>query len=185
MLLYIHGFGSSAKSGKAMLMRERLGEKIIAPSLSPIPELAIDTLDQIAGMVQSLGENIVFAGSSLGGYYATYLADKYNAKAVLINPSVKPYNTLSSNIGFNHSYYDFSNYEFTQKHIEHLKTFDVENIHPENFMLLLQTGDDVLDYREAVKKFRGAQIDIEEGGSHGYEGFERKIEKIIKFLELD
>ena len=184
MLLYIHGFGSSARSAKAMLLREKFGAKIIAPSLSPIPELAMDTLEQIIECSQQKGEKAVLAGSSLGGYYASYLADKYNTKAVLINPAIKPYNTLSRHIGLNHSYYDFSNYEFTQKHIAYLKKFDVERINPENYLLLLQKGDDVLDYTEAVKKFRGAEMDIEEGGSHGYEGFERKIGNIAAFLEI-
>ncbi len=184
MLLYIHGFGSSAMSGKAQILREILGEKMIAPSLSPIPELAVDTLEQIFSCIERSGERTVVMGSSLGGYYATYLAQKYDTKAVLVNPAVKPYNTLATRIGINHSYYDFSNYEFTQKHIEHLRTYDVATPKAENFMLLLQTGDTILDYREAVEKFRGAEIDIEEGGSHGYEGLERKIEKIMKFLSI-
>ena len=182
MLLYIHGFGSSGKSGKAMLIRKRLADGVIAPSLPPIPELAVDTLEQIVACMQRCDEPFAFAGSSLGGYYAAYLADKYKTKAVLINPSVKPYRTLASHIGFNHSYYDFSDYEFTQKHIDSLRKYDVSDPDPSQFLLLLQTGDEVLDYREAVEKFQGAHIDIEEGGSHGYEDFERKIPLIVDFL---
>ncbi len=184
MLLYIHGFGSSGKSGKAMMMRERLAERVIAPSLPPIPDLAVDTLEQIVACMQQCDEPIAFAGSSLGGYYAAWLAEKYGAKAVLINPSVYPYRTLASHIGFNHSYYDFSDYEFTQKHIDALRRYEVHDPDPSRYLLLLQAGDEVLDYREALQKFQGAQIDIEEGGSHGYEGFERKIAKIADFLEL-
>jgi len=187
MLVYIHGFGSSAKGVKAMMVREAFAPKVIAPSLSPIPDLAIDTLEQIVEGLHRCGEKVVFMGSSLGGYYATYLAHKYESKSVLINPSVKPYETLAKYVGLNHSFYDFSNYEFTQKHIDYLKNIDVEDkaLHKENFLLLLQTGDDVLDYHEAVEKFAGAQIDLEEGGSHGYDGFERKLEKIAAFLEIE
>jgi len=184
VLLYIHGFGSSGKSGKAEIFRNFFANQIIAPSLSPIPELAIDTLEQIADSVCQCGRRIVFAGSSLGGYYATYLAHKYESRAVLINPAVKPYLTLASRIGLNHSYYDFSDYEFTQTHINHLRHYDVAEPQTDRYMLLLQTGDTVLDYREAAEKFGGAKIDIEEGGSHGYEGVERKMESIKDFLKL-
>ena len=184
MLVYIHGFGSSAKSAKATVLRNLFKENIIVPSLSPIPELAMDTLEQIISCIQKSGDRVVFMGSSLGGYYAIYLADKYASKAVLINPAIKPYNTLASRIGINPSYYDLSNYEFTQKHIDYLKHFDVANPDPTKFMLLLQTGDSVLDYKEAVSKFKEAVLDIEEGGTHGYEGLERKIDDIRNFLEI-
>jgi predicted esterase YcpF (UPF0227 family) len=183
MLIYIHGFGSSGKSGKAMLLRKHLLEGVIAPSLPPIPDLAVDTLEQIVSCIQQCEAPFFFAGSSLGGYYAAYLADKYDTKAVLINPSVKPYRTLAAHIGLNHSYYDFSDYEFTQKHIDTLRKYDVKNPDPSRYLLLLQTGDEVLDYREAVQKFQGAHIDIEEGGSHGYEDFARKIPLIVDFLQ--
>jgi len=183
-LLYIHGFGSSGKSGKAEIFRNILGDRIIAPSLPPIPELAIDTLEQIVSCIRNSGHEAVLTGSSLGGYYATCLADKYDLKAVLINPAIKPYNTLAAHLGLNHSYYDLSNYEFTQQHINKLKDYDVAAPKAENFMLLLQTGDTVLDYHEAVEKFPGATIDIEEGGTHGYEGIERKIDQVVDFLGL-
>jgi len=183
MILYIHGFGSSGRSAKAAFLREVFAGKLIAPSLSWIPELAVDTLEQIASCIRNSGDTLTLMGSSLGGYYATWLADRFDAKAVLINPAVKPYNTLASRIGKNRSYYDFSDYEFRQKHINDLKRYDVKAPKKENFMLLLQTGDDVLDYREAAEKFAGAKIDIEEGGTHGYEGIERKIEAIRSFLE--
>jgi len=185
ILLYIHGFGSSGKGGKAEILRNILRDQIIAPSLPPIPELAVDTLEQMVSCIRNSGHEAVLTGSSLGGYYATYLADKYNLKAVLINPAIKPYNTLAARLGLNHSYYDFSNYEFTQKHIDKLRDYDVAEPKVENFMLLLRTGDTVLDYREAVEKFSGATIDIEKGGTHSYEDIEQKIDQIVHFLGID
>ncbi len=182
MLVYIHGFGSSSKSGKASIIRKFFGDEVIAPSLSPIPELAMDTLEQIVLCLKKNNQEIFFMGSSLGGYYATYLAEKYHTKAVLINPAIRPYDTLASRIGMNPSYYDFSNYEFTQKHIDFLKNYDVKRPNSADFLLLLQTGDKVLDYTQAVEKFQGAFLDIEEGGSHGYDGFESKIDMIKRFL---
>jgi len=184
MILYIHGFGSSGFGGKASLMRKKVGDSVLAPSLSPIPKLALDTLEQIIQLALKHKEKVGLIGSSLGGYYAAYLADKYNLKAVLINPSIRPYNTLAKYIGLNHSYFDFSNYEFTQKHINALKDYEVINPKVENFMLLLQTGDTVLDYKQAEQKFLGANIIIKEGGSHSYDGFENKVDLIKEFLSL-
>ncbi len=184
MLLYIHGFGSSGQGEKVSLLRQKLGKKVLAPSLSPIPDLAVDTLDQIISFAIGCGVRPGLVGSSLGGYYATYFADKYALKAVLINPSVRPYETLASHIGLNHSFFDFSNYEFTQKHIDSLKKYAVKKPDTKHFMVLLQTGDEVLDFRQAAAKFAGARIDIEEGGSHGYEGFGRKIPDIVAFLGI-
>ncbi len=180
--LYIHGFGSSGRGAKVSMLRERLGEAVVAPSLSPIPDLAIDTLEQIVSLMVRCGIRPGLIGSSLGGYYATWLAERYDLKAVLINPSVTPWRTLVSQIGDNSSFYDLSRYEWTQKHIDSLQNYAVESITPERYMLLLQSGDEVLDYRKAVQKFAGAAIDLEEGGSHGYEGFERKISAITSFL---
>ncbi len=182
MLLYIHGFGSSGQGVKVTMLRERLGEKVLAPSLSPIPELAVDTLEQLVRCLVGRGERPGLVGSSLGGFYATYLAEKYALKAVLINPSIKPYETLASYVGLNHSFFDFSDYEWTQKHIDSLKRYHMDEVDADRFLLLLQTGDDVLDYRKAATRFDGAEMVIEEGGSHGFENFETKIPLIRSFL---
>jgi predicted esterase YcpF (UPF0227 family) len=184
LLLYIHGFGSSGKGVKVSMLRERHGNSVLAPSLSLIPDLAIDTLEQLVVCMCESGKIPVLVGSSLGGFYAAYLAEKFDLKAVLINPSVKPYETLASHLGTNHSFYDFSDYEWTQTHIESLKKYAVKNPDPKRFMLLLQTGDDVLDYREASEEFEGARMVIEEGGNHGFEGFESKIPLIETFLGM-
>ena len=184
MLLYIHGFGSSGRGAKVTQLREALGERVLAPSLSPIPDLAIDTLEQIVRCMQACKIRPVLAGSSLGGFYATWLAEKYDLKAVLINPSVTPYETLASHTGLNHSFYDFSDYEWTQKHIESLRKYAVSDPDPARYLLLLQTGDEVLDYRQAERKYRGAEMVVEEGGSHGFEDFESKIPLIRSFSGL-
>lgn len=184
MILYIHGFNSSGFGAKAEMLRAHFKEDILAPSLSNIPTLAMDTLEQIINLCQRQGVSLSLMGSSLGGYYAIYLADKYALKAVLINPSIYPYVTLANYIGENPSFFDLSNREWTQKHVETLKSFEVKAPKQENFLLLLQSGDETLDYRHAVEKFPDAKIDLEEGGSHGFDGFERKISEIEAFLSL-
>ncbi len=182
MIIYIHGFGSSGHGGKAILFREYFEEEVIAPSLSYVPNLAIDTLEQIIEMLLEKEENIGLVGSSLGGYYAIYLANKYDLKAVLINPAIYPYRTLDK-IGMARNYYDESSFEITNSHIQSLKALEVNDIkNQENFMTLLQTDDEVLDYNEAVQKLPNSELVIEEGGSHSFENIESFFRKISVFL---
>lgn len=181
MLVYIHGFGSCGFSKKARILKEYFGEEeVFSPSLSYIPELAIDTLNQMLTLLVKT-ENVTLVGSSLGGYYATYLANKFDLKAVLVNPSVYPYNSLAEHIGLNHCYHDSSDYSFIQTHIDSLKAYEVETINPKNFLVLLQKGDEVLDFKEVERKYHDSTLVIEEGGNHSFENFESKMELIKAF----
>ncbi|MDH4944435.1 YqiA/YcfP family alpha/beta fold hydrolase [Sulfurimonas sp. C5] len=184
MILYIHGFGSSGQGGKSKLFREYFQNKnikFLAPSLSIIPDLAISTLEEIVHVCED--EEIVLMGSSLGGYYAIYLSEKYNLKAVLINPSIKPYETLKKVIGSNKSYYD-GNFSFNwgEAQVNSLKKFSVDKVKKENYLLLARKGDEVLDYREAEKKLEGARMIIEEGGDHGFLDIDRYFKEISEFI---
>lgn len=182
MILYIHGFGSSGHGGKASLFREYFEEEVIAPSLSYVPNLAIDTLEQLIETLLELDEEVGLVGSSLGGYYAIYLANKYDLKAVLINPAIYPYKTLDK-IGNAMNYYDGSSFEVTKEHMQSLKSLEVENIeNQENFLVLLQTNDEVLDYNDAVEKLPNSDLVIEEGGNHSFENIESYFRKIGSFL---
>lgn len=180
--LYIHGFGGNGRGVKATAFREHFGDALMAPSLSTIPELAIDTLEQIVerGMKES---PLTLIGSSLGGYYAAYLSEKYGIKAVLINPSVRPYETLERMIGEAFSYYDLSHFEWNSRHIGMLRACDTPCITPDNYLLLLQTGDELLDYTQAQSKFAGAVTVVEEGGNHSFEGIETQFGLIASFAE--
>ncbi len=187
MILYIHGFGSSGQGGKSKLFREyfkKQGIKFLAPSLSIIPELAISTLEEIIEVCPD--EEIVLMGSSLGGYYSLYLSEKYDLKAVLINPSIKPYETLKKVLGSNKSYYD-GNFSFNwgETQVDSLKKFSVDVSKTENYLLLARMGDEVLDYREAEKKLEGANMIIEEGGDHGFLDIDRYFTQISLFIEAN
>ena len=183
MIIVIHGFGSAGKGGKAMLFREYFKDSpCIAPSLSYVPELAIDTLEQL---IESYDE-VTLVGSSLGGYYAIYLAEKYGLKAVLINPAVDSSTTLKRRVvemnGKAINYHDNSYFTWNLNHVEMLQKYKVDKVKNGKYLLLLQTGDDVLDYRDAVAKLPNATTIIEEGGTHPYEGIERHFEGIRAFL---
>lgn len=182
MILYIHGFGSSAEGTKSKQFREyfkNLGENFVAPSLSYVPQLAISTLEDL---VESYGRDVKLIGSSLGGFYALYLAQKYNLKAVLINPSINPEITLLRAIGHGINYYDNSVYEWNLLHVKSLKKYKTTSVNQKNIMLLLQKGDDLLDYKEAEDFLPDSIMFVEEGGSHNFDGIGRYHQKIKEFL---
>jgi hypothetical protein len=182
MTIYIHGFGSSGCGGKATIFKDKFCEDIILPSLSYVPDLAINTLEQLIECFIKDNKVVNLIGSSLGGYYAIYLANKYNLKAVLINPAITPFKTLDK-IGMSTNYFDMSTFEVTCEHIDFLKTLNIDNIKKqENYMVLLQTGDDLLDYKDAINKLPNAVLNVEEGGSHTYEGIQRHFKDIKKFF---
>jgi len=187
MTIVIHGFGSAGRGGKAMLFREYFksrGELCIAPSLSYVPELAMDTLEQL---IESCGEDITLIGSSLGGYYAIYLAEKYRLKAILINPAVDSAETLKRVLdmgGMAKNYYDNSEFTWNENHVKMLQKYRVTEIKNGKYLLLLQKGDEVLNYKDAIAKLPHAQTIIEEGGTHPFEGIERYFTKILAFMEI-
>jgi len=184
MIIYIHGFGSSGLGGKALQFRDYFKEKalsFVAPSLSYVPELAMDTLEQL---IESYDEEVTLIGSSLGGFYAIYLAEKYGLKAVLINPAVDSSKTLKRVLEMGDramNYYDGSDFTWQSSYVEMLKGYRVNEINKGEYLLFLQTADDILDYREALEKLPKAQTIVEEGGTHPFEGIERHFELIEAF----
>jgi len=181
MIIYVHGFGSSGEGGKSILFKayfKSINEPFIAPSLSYVPDLAIKTLEEL---IESYAD-VKLIGSSLGGFYSMYLAGKYDLKAVLINPSIYPYKTLENYTGYAPNFYDGSCFEWNASHVNMLKKYETQVTHQENFMLLLQKDDELLDYQEAVKKLQNSSLHVEEGGNHSFEGIERYFEDIKKFF---
>ena len=189
MVIFIHGFGSHGYGSKAKLFREyfnSIGEGFIAPSLSYVPELAILTLEEL---INSYHSDIYLIGSSLGGFYATYLSQMPEVKkVVLINPATKPTQTLSRALGDAPNYYDGSSFSWNQGHLEMLKKFEYSLRNGpktlEKFLVLLQTADEVLDYKDAKKRYEGAKVIVEDGGSHSFDHIERHFEKIKRFFKI-
>ncbi len=182
MILFIHGFGSSGEAFKAKLVKEYFKkEGVLAPSLSYVPDLAIKTLKE---MIEVLGkrEKIKLMGSSLGGYYTLYLAEIFNLKAVLINPAVNANKTLKKAIPQGITYFDESHFEWNENHVKMLDKYEISPSNQSNLLLMLQKGDEVLDYKEALDKLPLAELIIEEGGNHHFDGFAKYLEDIEKFL---
>jgi predicted esterase YcpF (UPF0227 family) len=185
MIVYLHGFNSSPASGKA----RQLGEHMAAigrqadyycPALPNGPREAIALVE--AELEQRRPESVTLVGSSLGGFYATYLAEKHGWKAVLVNPAVHAQTLLRSALGPQTHWHTGEQWELTEAHLAELAALDVERIsRPERYLLLVQTGDEVLDYRDAVAYYAGATQIVEDGGDHGFARFERHYQTIRDF----
>lgn len=187
MIIYLHGFGSAGFGVKAQMFLEYFEEEIITPTLPTIPNLAITNLEQLIEAFLNRGEKVCLIGSSLGGFYALYLSNKYNLKAVLINPAVYPWSTIDSNRSDENDlatcYYDNSKFEFNHSHIQSLRKYEVNMIkNPKNILTLLQCEDEVLDYTQAEEKLFETNLEIEEGGNHSFDGIERYFRKVSNFF---
>ena len=181
MLLYIHGFRTTSHSHKATLLKNHYQDKLIASAHSFVPDEAIKNLEENIEIYNIRG----IIASSIGGFYATYLSQKYNLKTILINPSVQPYKTTKRYLGKNRRQ-DGTKFTWKKKHLSMLEKYKVDqkDLNLDNFFLFLQTGDEVLDYRIAKKFYKGVKMVIEEGGNHRFQGFERFFDDISDFLNL-
>lgn len=186
-LLYIHGFLSSPLSAKAEITRKWLLQfhpeiEFYCPQLPPYPNVTRDILERL--VEQLLPQPVYLIGSSLGGFWASWLVEKYNVPAVLINPAVKPQNFMPNYIDVDlKSYHTDDSYRLQVRHIDEIKHFDVEINRRSNYWLLVQTGDETLDYRDAVKKYAQCKQTVEEGGDHSFQGYENYLEHIVGWFK--
>jgi hypothetical protein len=120
-------------------------------------------------------------GSSLGGFYATHLAEKHRAKAVLINPAIEPHVGLRAYLGPQRNLHTGEPYELTEAHLRDWQSLVVPRITPERYLLLVETGDEVLDYREAVRRYSGCEQIIVNGGDHSLQSFPQHLARIVEF----
>lgn len=185
MIVYLHGFNSSPESGKARMLGEHMAgigrqTDYYCPSLPNGPRDAVALVE--AELEQRSPGPVTLVGSSLGGFYATYLAQKHGWKAVLVNPAVRAHVLLRGALGPQTNWHTGEKWILTESHLNELAALDVERItHPERYLLLVQTGDEVLDYRDAVAYYAGARQIVEAGGDHGFGGFERHFQTILDF----
>ena len=181
MILYIHGFASGKKSNKVMLLKQRF-EKVVAIDLSAQPNKALNQLQSFIEQHMDK-EKITLIGSSLGGFYAIKLSAKYNLKAILINPAIKPWKTLEKYANKEiENYSTKEHFTFHSSYLQELKELQTKCIDTSKILLLLQTGDDVLDYREALEFLPNTKFIITSGGSHQFENFEDYTDIIKRFI---
>jgi predicted esterase YcpF (UPF0227 family) len=181
-VIYIHGFNSSPASSKAKLLKAKLdalgrGAEFAAPALPHGPAQAAALLDALANR----RPHAALVGSSLGGYYATYLAEKFGLKAVLLNPVVRPYELLAAHAGRQKNFHTGEEYDFTTQHVAELRSLEVDRIGPGRYLLLAATGDEVLDYRAAVTRYQGCRQIVIDGGDHGLSDFADYLDVVLEF----
>ena len=185
-ILYLHGFCSSPQSWKARLLAEAmaargLADRLYCPFLSPVPDEAVA---QAEAIITSHEGPLAVAGSSLGGFYATWLAEKYDLRAALINPAVKAPVSLEKYLGPQINLHTGEAFEFTLAHVAQLRAMEVANVTPSRYLLLVETGDEVLDYREAVARYAGCRQHVFPGGDHSFTRFPTCVGQLIEFCGL-
>ena len=184
MIVYLHGFNSSPQSHKAQLLREYMAERgmehrYACPALPHYPDDAVRIVEDLLARHDARRTTLV--GSSLGGFYATHLAEKHGCRAVLLQPAVSPHVGLKALLGPQRNLYSGESYELTVAHLEAWRALVVERIDPERYLLLLETGDEVLDWREAALKYAGARTAVRDGGDHTLRSFPEHIPRILRF----
>lgn len=189
-LLYLHGFRSSPRSAKAQLMARELARRHPevqwwCPQLPPSPRAAMDmVLRHVASWPLA---TMAVVGSSLGGFYATHVAETLGCRAVLLNPAVDPARDLSRQIGDHAAWHDpAEHFHFAPEFVDELRALAHGPVHnPENYFAVIAKGDEVLDWREMAGRYPGARIKLLEGGDHGISDFERHLADVFGFLGLD
>lgn len=185
-ILYIHGFNSAPASKKAcqlisVMSSLGLSEQLQVPALHHHPREAIGQLEQA---IAELGRPLL-VGSSLGGYYATHLAEHHGLKALLINPAVSPHRMFDGHLGSQKNLYTDETWELTRDHVTALAELEVPAPQdPQRFQVWLQTGDETLDYRLAQQYYRACALRIQAGGDHGFQGFAGQLPALLSFAGI-
>ncbi|WP_342649852.1 YqiA/YcfP family alpha/beta fold hydrolase [Pseudomonas sp. REB1044] len=185
-ILYIHGFNSSPLSTKArqleaVMQHLGLAERLRIPALHHHPRQAMAQLE--AGLAELDAPLLV--GSSLGGYYATHLAERHGLKALLINPAVTPHRRFDGYLGTQRNHYSGETWELTLDHVQALAELEVPP--PQDatrYQVWLQTGDETLDYRDAERFYRACALRIQAGGDHGFQGFVERLPALLAFAGI-
>ncbi len=186
-LLYLHGFRSSPASFKARRLREhveRSGEaaRFLCPQLPPSPRAAFALIREL---VAGLGpDGFAVVGSSLGGFYATALAEASGCRAVLVNPAIWPARDLAKYIGEQKAWHSDDSFYFRPEFIDELQALTVDGItQPQRYLLLAATGDEVLDWREMTTRYEGANQHVIDGSDHGLSDFDDYLDEVVRFCD--
>jgi uncharacterized protein len=185
VLIYLHGFNSSPASFKANLLKQAMAERGRAglfhcPALDHRPVRAMSSLEALLANADTSATLLV--GSSLGGFYATFLVEKYGCTAALLNPAITPHVGLRAYLGRQKNLYTGEEYELTEAHLAQLAALHVPRVAvPERYLLLTETGDELIDYREGVMKYIGASQIVVEGGDHALSDFSKYVDQVLAF----
>jgi len=189
LLVYLHGFRSSPRSSKAVLTGDAIKElstsdhpyEWYCPQLVASPKASMDMV--IQHIDSSKHDRLIVMGSSLGGYYANYLAEKYGCKAVALNPAVWAPKELAAHVGMLTSYDTDEPYDFRPEYIDELNDLQVGGIsNPSRYFLMAAKGDELLDWQEMVDFYKGAEQLVLEGSDHGISEYPEHLPQVLKFI---
>jgi len=189
LLVYLHGFRSSPRSSKAIITANAI--QLLSSKENPIewycpqllasPKMSMDMVSQRIKL--SNADRIVVIGSSLGGFYANFLAEKYACKAVVLNPAVRAPQELAPHVGMLTVYDSDEPFDFRPEYIDELQDLQIEKItSPERYFLIAAKGDELLDWREMAEFYSGSKQLILEGSDHGISEYEILLPKVLEFI---
>jgi len=188
-LLYLHGFRSSPKSTKAQavaawVQTHRPDLTWWCPQLPPSPKAAMEAV--FAGIADWPQARMAAIGSSLGGFYATVVAERIGCPAVLLNPAVDPARDLRHHIGETTAWHSDERFFFRAEYVDELRDLTLPVLtHPERYFAVIAKGDEVLSWREMSERYRGSPIKLLEGGDHALSDFDAHLPDVVRFLRLD
>lgn len=189
LLVYLHGFRSSPRSSKAVMTGEAVAA--LSSPANPIewycPQLLAspkESMDMVTAYIDaSTYDRLVVIGSSLGGFYANYLAEKYGCKAIALNPAVRAARELAPHVGMMTAYDSDEPFDFRPEYIDELKALQVEAITtPHRYFLIAAKGDELLDWREMVDFYPGAKQLVLEGSDHGIADYADHLPQVLEFI---
>ena len=189
-LVYLHGFNSSPQTVKGRKLAAAAAAlddppRVHVPALHDRPALAMrDVRAWVDANVADRAAltSLTFVGSSLGGFYATWLAEHYGARAVVINPSVRPASSLAAYLGPQRNLHTGEAWELTPAHFAELEALAIPSLtRMDRYFLLMRSGDELIDWREAVARYAGAWQYVAGGGNHGWEDIDDEIPSVLRF----
>ena len=188
-LLYLHGFRSSPHSTKARKLAAWVAEHrpdLVwwCPQLPASPAGAM--AEVAAGIVAWPRAGMAVIGSSLGGFYATTVAERCGCRAVLLNPAVDPARDLAGAVGTTTSWHDGEPFDFRQEYVEELRAVapPVKLTDLGRYFAVIAKGDEVLAWREMSGRYEGCRIRLLEGSDHALSDFDELLPEVLEFLGL-
>lgn len=185
MIAYIHGFNSSPSSHKARLLGERFAalgraNEFVCPALPHQPADAMALLEKL--LATAPVQDVTLVGSSLGGFYATCLTEKFGVRSILVNPAITPHEGLRAYLGPQKNIYTGDEYELTEAHLAQLaRLYAPSPAKMDRYLLMHTTGDELLDWRVAIDHYRGCRQVIVQGSDHGFAEFGAYLDIVLEF----
>jgi predicted esterase YcpF (UPF0227 family) len=188
MLVYLHGFRSSPQSRKAQQIAARMqalgrAAEYVCPQLPASPQMAAQLISTLVR--DEPPQRLAVIGSSLGGYYATWLAERTGCRVALLNPAITPYVDLRAHLGAQPVYFSEASIDMKPEYLDELLALDTPLItRPERYYLLAATGDEVIDYRTMVTKYAGCEQWVIEGSDHQIADFADYLNAVLAFCGI-